>query len=107
MVDTLKDIAKKDRAKLFAQDRNGWRPLHEAARGGRAETVEYLLEQGAQVNERTNNGQGGNPLWWAEKDKIGNAETIRILKENGAVALAPRDSKPSKIKQKIDKAPKK
>ena len=41
-----------------------WRPLHEAARAGRAKAIEYLIKEGAQVNERTNNGQGGSPLWY-------------------------------------------
>lgn len=101
-MDVLKEIATKDRAKLFGKDHNGWRPLHEAARGGRAEVVEYLLKEGAQVNERTNHGAGGNPLWWAEKQKAQNTETIRILKKYGGVSLAPRQVKTTKSKQKSD-----
>jgi prolyl 4-hydroxylase len=42
----LKEMAKKDRSQLFKADHNGWRPLHEAARGGQVEVVEYLIKEG-------------------------------------------------------------
>jgi len=89
MLDMLKEIAAKDRSQLFKQDRNGWRPLHEAARGGHPHVVEYLLKEGAQVNERANHGEGGTPLWWAERKPKENTKTIAVLKEYGAVSLAP------------------
>jgi ankyrin repeat protein len=63
----LKELAQKNRSELFKKDRNGWRPLHEAARGGKHEVVEFLLKEGAQINERTNDNVGGSPLWWAER----------------------------------------
>jgi prolyl 4-hydroxylase len=46
LLDVLKEISAKDRSQLFKADSNGWRPLHEAARGGRADVVEYLLKEG-------------------------------------------------------------
>jgi ankyrin repeat protein len=46
MLDVLKEFAKTDRSQLFKADQNGWRPLHEAARGGRHEVIEYLLAEG-------------------------------------------------------------
>ena len=52
MLDVLKEIARKERSQLFKADQNGWRPLHEAARGGHADVIEYLLKEGAQINER-------------------------------------------------------
>ena len=64
--------------------------MHEAARAGRVEVVEYLLEQGADVNERTNQGDGGSPLWWAEKKPKENAKTIAVLKKYNGVALVPK-----------------
>lgn len=85
----LKEMAAHDQRLLFKQDHNGWRPLHEAARAGRTEVVEYLLEQGAEVNERTNQGKGASPLWWAEKKPKENAKTIALLKKYNGVALAP------------------
>jgi hypothetical protein len=51
--------------------------------------LEYLIEEGAEINERTNNGKGGNPLFWAEKDKVKNANAIAVLKKYGAVNLPP------------------
>jgi len=45
---------------------------------------------GAQINERTNHGRGGNPLWWAEKDPVKNKKAIKILKKHGAISLAPK-----------------
>lgn len=85
----LKELAKTNRNELFKADLNGWRPLHEAARSGHADIIEYLLEEGAKVNERTNNNQGGNPLFWAEKEKVKNAKAIEVLKRYGAVNLPP------------------
>lgn len=90
MLSLLKEIAARDRSQLFKADHNGWRPLHEAARGGRADTVAYLLKEGAEVNERTNHGRGGNALYWAEQKPQANAKTIAILKEHGAVSLKPK-----------------
>ena len=64
--------------------------VDEAARAGHTEVLEYLLKEGGQVNERTNNGQGGNPLWWAEKEEERNKEAIALLKKYGAVSLQPK-----------------
>lgn len=86
---SLKELARSNRSDLFKADMNGWRPIHEAARSGHADVIEYLIEEGAEINERTNNGKGGNPLFWAEKDKIKNAKAIEVLKKYGAVNLHP------------------
>jgi prolyl 4-hydroxylase len=85
----LKEIARADRTELFRADMNGWRPIHEAARSGYADVLEYLLEEGAQVNQRTNNNLGGNPLYWAEKEPTKNAEAIKVLKRYGGINLPP------------------
>lgn len=89
-LEALKTLAENDRAILFKSDQNGWRPLHEAARSGHVHVLKYLLKEGARVNERTNDGEGGNPLWWAEKNAEGNQEAIKLLKKHGAVSLKPR-----------------
>jgi prolyl 4-hydroxylase len=86
----LKEIAKNKRSELFKADVNGWKPLHEAARGGHADVVEYLLMEGAKVNERTNNNKGGTALYWAkQKDPKKNAKVIKLLEEYGGVVVAP------------------
>jgi len=90
----LKEIVKKDgKNVIFKADHNGWRPIHEGARGGHADIVEYLLEQGANVNERTNNNKGGNPLYWANKNPKKNAKVITVLEIHGGVSMAPIDTK--------------
>jgi prolyl 4-hydroxylase len=65
-LEELKTVAVEDPESLHASDSNGWKPIHEAARMGRTNIIEYLIEEGADVNERTNEGKGGSPLWWAE-----------------------------------------
>jgi prolyl 4-hydroxylase len=65
-LEELKNVAAADPESLHAGDSNGWKPIHEAARSGRTNILEYLVEEGADVNERTNDGKGGSPLWWAE-----------------------------------------
>jgi prolyl 4-hydroxylase len=66
LLEELKAVAADDPGSLHAADSNGWKPLHEAARSGRTNIIEYLVEEGAEVNDRTNEGKGGSPLWWAE-----------------------------------------
>jgi len=89
-LEALKTLADVDRANLFKRDQNGWRPLHEAARSGHVDVLEYLLKEGAKVNERTNNGEGGTPLWWAEKKPEKNREAIELLKKYGGLSLQPK-----------------
>jgi ankyrin repeat protein len=85
----LKQLAKEDPSILLEQDQNGWQPIHEAARGGQAEVVEYLVKNGADVNERTNGGQGATPLWWAENLFEDDHAVVQALRRYGAVNVAP------------------
>ena len=67
-LEALMAIAAADPDALQHRDHNGWNPLHEAARGGHLDVVEYLLDEaGLGANERTHRGSGGTPLWWAKK----------------------------------------
>jgi prolyl 4-hydroxylase len=50
---------------VHAKDENGWTPMHEGVRSGKVEVVEYLLNRGAEINERTHGGDGATPLWIA------------------------------------------
>mmetsp|Transcript_14986 Transcript_14986/g.21371 ORF Transcript_14986/g.21371 Transcript_14986/m.21371 type:complete len:202 (+) Transcript_14986:65-670(+) len=49
----LKKIAESSYAKLFETDENLWQPIHEAARYGHFEVVDYLLAEGADINAHT------------------------------------------------------
>jgi len=65
------------------RDNAGWLPIHEAANHGFAEITEYLIKQGAHLNDR--GGQlcnGTTPLHDACTN--GHLDVIRILIRNGA-----------------------
>ncbi|KAL7562109.1 hypothetical protein ACA910_019854 [Epithemia clementina (nom. ined.)] len=86
----FKDAVEKNPALLDKPDTNGWKPIHEAARGGHAKLLQYLIDKGADVNERTNKGQGASPLWWALQYFQENHPAVLLLRRHGAVALPPR-----------------
>lgn len=65
------------------------RTVDEAARSGHVDILHYLIMEGASVNERPNNGAGGSPLWWAEKDPRKNEAAIKLLKQHGALSIEP------------------
>ncbi len=54
---------------IDVRDRNGWAPLHEAARWGRLDAVKYLVGNGADMNIRCN---VGTPLKIARQEKRDN-----------------------------------
>jgi Ankyrin repeats (3 copies) len=91
----LREVAKTDPKSLDTPDSNGWLPLHEAARGGSTEVVKFLVEEVGirDINARTNDGKGGNALWWAEYGLSADHEVVKVLKRNGAVAMAPLPKK--------------
>lgn len=88
-VSQLKQLAKENPNSLFEQDRNGWRPIHEAARAGHADVIDYLVKNGAAVNERTNDGRGATALWWAENLFDDDHPVILALRQHGAVNHGP------------------
>lgn len=89
-LERLKLVAEKDPASLNEADSNGWKPIHEAARAGNTEVLEFLIkDHSIPVNERTNNGSGASPLWWAEHELDEGHETIVLLRENGGRVIAP------------------
>ena len=86
----LREIAATNPSAVDTADANGWKPIHEAARGGSAEVIAYLVEEHAiDVNERTNHGDGASPLWWAEYVLPAGHEAIEVLRQHGARAIPP------------------
>jgi prolyl 4-hydroxylase len=84
----LREVAAETPEQLNEADSNGWKPIHEAARAGRTAVLEFLLEQGGvDVNERTNDGEGATPLWWAEQMLPEGHEAIALLRRHGGVAI--------------------
>lgn len=80
---------KNDPSCLDKGDINGWRPIHEAARAGQTDVVKWLVEQGVDMNARTNDGKGATPLWWAEETLGPKHETTKILRKSGADKISP------------------
>lgn len=80
IVDVFEDVIDK-------KDSNGWTPLHEGARSGNKGVVEILVENGANINAQTNNGE--SPLWWVEKAHGKDHPLIAFLRELGAMKIGP------------------
>jgi len=53
---------------VHVTDKNGWYPIHEAARGSHLFIMRILIDTGADVNVRTDFGAGQTPIWWAMKE---------------------------------------
>ena len=49
---------------IDAADENGWQAIHEAVRAGDLEMVQYLVQLGADVGAKVDNG--GSALWIAK-----------------------------------------
>jgi hypothetical protein len=63
-------------------DWNGWTPLHHAAANGHVEISHPLLQNGAEVNARSNFASGWTPLHYAAI--VGHVDILHLLVENGA-----------------------
>ena len=66
------------------QDKDGLTPLHWAARKGRNDAVNHLMNRGAEVDAKTGNGTsvGWTALWWAVSK--GHTSTAQHLLLGGA-----------------------
>ncbi len=80
----LKQLIDKTPAMLNVEDINGWQPLHEAVRAGHVGVVEYLLENGANTNHQTSQGEGSTPLGLALEHLPAHHPIIELLERYGA-----------------------
>ena len=74
---------------VHSKDKNGWTPLHEASRGGHVEAAKFLLEKGADINDRFLNGQGGTALFLAGQYHGKDSEIYKYLESVGGLWLEP------------------
>jgi ankyrin repeat protein len=74
------DWARKMVERGAAVRRSGWTPLHYAATGPNVAVVEYLLDQGAEIDARASNGN--TPLMMAAR--YGAEDSVRLLVQRGA-----------------------
>lgn len=90
-LNSLKIVAQQNPDAMTQVDENGWAPIHEAARSGQVEVIEFLLDRhDVDINQRTGKKQkGGSPLWWAEKNMPANRQAIKFMKERGAKSIPP------------------
>ena len=80
---------------FFQRDDNGWMPIHEAARQGHVHIVQFLLQNGVNVNEYTSileDGKGfvgGTPLHWALTEVGADHPIVTFLKQNWGLDIEP------------------
>lgn len=90
MLDKFQQAVQENPELLHKSDANGWKPIHEAARGGHTKVLQYMIDKGANVNERTNDGRGATPLWWTMQYFPDNHPAVELLRRHGALPLPPR-----------------
>jgi prolyl 4-hydroxylase len=88
-VEKLAKIAAKNARLLQQKDKNGWQPLHEATRAGSKEAVEFLVNQGVDVNARTWADKGSSALNLAIKTHGENHPVVLYLHGVGAEDYEP------------------
>jgi hypothetical protein len=88
-IETLAKIAADNKRSLMAKDRNGWQPIHEAARGGHKEAIEFLVSNGADINVRTHKGTGVSPLHIALNAHDEEHPVAKYLIGKGAINVGP------------------
>ncbi|KAL7485913.1 hypothetical protein ACHAW6_011508 [Cyclotella cf. meneghiniana] len=75
---------------IDASDGSGWRPIHEAARGGNRGGVQLLIDLGCDLGARTGRGgNGGTALWWAIQRYGEEHDVVRLLRSHGAPSNGP------------------
>lgn len=71
------------------RDDSGWQLIHEAAASGKVRALELLLNNGADLNARTNGGRGATPLYLAQQALGKKHKMVKYLKNLGALSVPP------------------
>jgi ankyrin repeat protein len=69
-------------------DNFGWSLMHEAGRSGSTELAEYLIEKGAKLNPRSN--EGHTPLYEADRFNGPDSKIVQFLLQKGAKFDTPQ-----------------
>lgn len=89
-LDGLKKLVKTNRHVLHSKDENGWLPIHEAARSGHKDIVEFLVKNGADKNVRNGpDKDGSSPLNIALEYLPGGHPVTQYLMSIGAENIEP------------------
>jgi hypothetical protein len=86
-LDEIQELIERNPRLLQFPDGNGWTPLHEAARGGHVDVVEFLVQKGAHLNKQTESG--GTPMWYAAQHHGEDSAVYQYFKHVGALQLGP------------------
>eukprot|EP00956_Cyclotella_meneghiniana_P031917 scaffold85532_cov23-Cyclotella_meneghiniana.AAC.2 len=75
---------------IDTSDATGWRPIHEASRGGNLAGVQLLIDSGADLSAKTGrSGSGGTALWWAIQRYGEDSDVVRLLRSYNAPEDGP------------------
>lgn len=89
-LDTLQEVARTNKRNLFYADNLGWQPIHEAARSGYVDVLQFLIENGVDMNVRTGtNFDGASPLNLAISYLGRKHEAVTFLSKMGALNINP------------------
>lgn len=88
-IDTIAQFASTEEHLLHQKDKNGWMPIHEAARGGHLDVVKLLVEHGANINSRTHSGKGSTPMNLAVDSHGLEHEIVEYFSSLGALNIGP------------------
>lgn len=89
-LEALQKEVKTNKSAVKARDENGWTPLHEGARAGHIDVVKYLIENGADYNDKTGDGvTGGTVLYLAKRELEPEHPVISYLESLGALDIGP------------------
>lgn len=89
-LEKVSNILRKQPDLIRKRDKNGWEPLHEAARASKRDSIELLLSHSADINARTGiDEKGGSVLWWAMRYNDPDGDFVSYLREKGAIFISP------------------